>query len=539
MICAMAVTDSPYLGGLAETALGSAAESGAAATAPTEAELLPPDKVLEIGGWVYYASEYTLYRMKADGSDQETLFKADWGVIRSNGIHSLAQCGDYLLFTHAAYIYKMDLNTLETTALVQSANESAGFLFAVNGNSVYFVETESGFMGAESGYIDGLYQTDINGTNPRQITPLPLGFFWRMQLYGEEIYLSQQHGPLYRIPLDGSKASPVPNSLGIHASDFVVYEDYIFGRTPYGTLFRSDGNGDHCILISQECASFIIAGGKVMYSESSGGIFLCDLDGGNQKAVFQGFADIWASRGNQMLINIKEGGPQLREITVLGDKADMAKMGGAWAGSTVASVTSAEEFIAAVGNDQIETIQIASSITLDGPYGLYSSDKKLLPSRNKHTLTINEGASLTVNDLNFMLSGCQVIVHGELIVAGRIMSYEVAPFSGDGTITYRDRGMIECLIRETKPTTQELNALLSQDSPYTDIFLNLSVGNEPELVLTEDLEIPKGKTLRIVGHILTVPQGVTLTNNGTLLLPELNVEGKYEGGGALSEQGKR
>ena len=56
MICAMALTDSPYLGGLAETALGSAANIAEAAE-PTVADLLRPDKALRIGDWVYYAPE--------------------------------------------------------------------------------------------------------------------------------------------------------------------------------------------------------------------------------------------------------------------------------------------------------------------------------------------------------------------------------------------------------------------------------------------------------------------------------------------------
>lgn len=540
LIYAMAITDSPYLGGLIETALGSAAESGTAATAPTEVDLLRPGKVLRLGDWVYYSPEYTLlYRMKADGSNNEMIFNADWGLIRSNGIHNLAQCGDYLLFTHAAYIYKMDLHTLETTALVKSANESACFAFAVNGNTIYFVETGTGFESEESGYINGLYQIDINGTSPQQITTWPHGFFWQIQLYNDEVYVSQQHGPFYRVNLDGSNVRRIPNSLDADVADFIVYEDHIYGRSLSGILFISDVNGGHCIPISQECSSFIIADGMMMYSETSGGIFMCDLDGENQKAVSQSFADIWASRENKMLINDREKGPLLQDITILGDKASMKKIGDAWAGSTVASVTSVDEFLAATENDEIETIQVDSSITLEGSYALYSSNIKLYPSKNKHTLIIDKGAVLTVNDLNFMLSGCNVIIHGELVVAGRIMSYEVAEFTGDGKITCIGRGMIECLIRQTRPTTQELNTILSQNSPYTSIVLNLPVGNEPELVITEDLEIPKGKTLRIVNHFLTVPQGITLTNNGILILPKLKVEGKYEGSGILDEQVKK
>lgn len=55
LLYTMVITDSPYLGGLVETALGNAAESGTAATAPTEVDRLRPGKVLRLGDWVYYS----------------------------------------------------------------------------------------------------------------------------------------------------------------------------------------------------------------------------------------------------------------------------------------------------------------------------------------------------------------------------------------------------------------------------------------------------------------------------------------------------
>ena len=513
VLCAMVIPDSPYLGCLAETALGSAAESGVAATAPTEADLLPPGKVLRIGDWIYYAPAYTLYRMKADGSDHETLFEIKATRLYNNGAHHLVQCGDYLLFTHAAYIYKMDLNTLETTELLKAENTL--FTFAVSGHTVYFI-------GIEGDYQDGVYQIDIDGTGLKQIASSIRGWHCQMQLYKDQIYVSQDNGNLRRVNLGDSSVREIPNSLDINVVDFIVYEDHIFGRSAIGILFRSDLQGGHCIPISEDCSSFTIAGGKMIYSEKSGGIFLCDLDGGNQKVVYQSFADIWGVRENKMLITSAEEGPQLKEIAILGDKGSMPKIGNAWAGSTVARVASADEFNAAVVSEHIETIQVTSSITLKGRY-------QCTAARNKHALIIDQGAALTIEASNFLLTGCNVITHGELIVTGSILSQEEILFTGDGKISCIGRGAIECVFPEAMPTTQALNRLLSQNSPYTYVCLISSKRDEPELVLTEDLEISKGKTLKIFDYLLTVPKGVTLTNNGTLSVLRLNVEGTYEG----------
>ena len=102
-------------------------------------------------------------------------------------------------------------------------------------------------------------------------------------------------------------------------------------------------------------------------------------------------------------------------------------------------------------------------------------------------------------------------------------------FTGDGKISCSGRGAIECVFPDTMPATQVLNRLLSQDSPYTYVCLISSKRDEPELVLTEDLEISQGKTLKIFDYILTVPKGITLTNNGILSVLRLNIEGNYEG----------
>ncbi len=510
VICAMVLTDLPYLGGLAETALSSAAKD-AEAVEPTVADLLRPDKVLRIGGWIYYAPEYTLYRMKADGSDHETLFEIKATRLYDDGAHHLVQCGDYLLFTHGACIYKTDLNTLETTELLKA--EKTLFTFAVSGNTIYFV-------GIEGEYQDGVYQIDIDGTGPKQIASSIRGWHCQIQLYKEQLYVSQYDGNLCRVNLDDSSVREISNSLDMNVVDFMVYEDHIFGRSASRILFRSDLNGENCIPISEDCSSFTIAYGKIIYSEKSGGIFMCDPDGGNQKVIYQSFADIWGVRENKMLITSTEEGPQLKEIAILGDKASMTKIGDAWAGSTVARVASVDEFNAAVISKHIETIQVTSSMTLKGPY-------KCTAARNKHTLIIDKGAALTIEASNFLLTGCNVINHGELIVTGSIISQKEIMFTGDGKIS--GCGAIKCVFPDTMPTTQVLNRLLSQDSPYTYVCLISSKRDEPELVLTEDLGISKGKTLKIFDYILTVPKGITLTNNGTLSVLRLNVEGNYEG----------
>lgn len=102
----------------------------------------------------------------------------------------------------------------------------------------------------------------------------------------------------------------------------------------------------------------------------------------------------------------------------------------------------------------------------------------------------------------------------------------------NGKISCRNGGSIRLTYRAA-PTVEMLKKLLSTDSPYTDIYIDLPGLDEPKLVLTEDLEIAQGKTLSITKgdqqHVLVVPKGITLTNNGTLALLGLKVEGHYEG----------
>ncbi len=515
----------------------------------TAADLLPPGKVARIGDWIYCipadnpyyeeifnAYSHTVYKMRADGSDNEALFIADGGsgMHGNDGVHGLTQCGDYLLFTHASSIYKMDVNTLNTAVLVQAQNEETSFSFAADGRTVYFCG-----INKYADYTGGIYVIDIDGANPKQITFLPNDYFAQLQICNKRVYAINQFGKLSCFYLDGSNAEPLPLPLSGNVRDFIVYEKQVVGRSLEGTLFRIDLDGNSAIALANACSAYIIADGKIIYSQApfdGNGIFMCDMDGTNQKRIYEGQAKIIGGRDGKISIYSTVGGYQLHRI--VGGKESKAGTVGTWPEATVAFVYSADEFMAAMQDKRIETIQIASSMALPDSYYIDGS-------AGKHTLIISEDAVLTIPcscfdaeclcfdrwcfDLVFV--DCTIINNGELIVAGCVMCSGGA-FTGNGKISCMNGGSIR-FTSYTAPTIGMLQKLLSADSPYTDIYIDLPDFDEPKLVLTEDLEIAQGKTLSITKgdhkHVLVVPKDITLTNNGTLSLLGLKVDGNYEG----------
>lgn len=489
------------------------------------------ERIFRIDDWVYYAENDKVYRTKGILYFGEEVFAANIGQLRPPGIRHLTKCGDYLLFTHAAYIYKMNIYTLETEVLVESENELTCFDYAINDKTIYFVGIDG-----DGDYQDGIYRIGINDVDPQMITTGVRGSFWGIQIYKNKIYVSVQNIGLFSVSFDGSNEQKIPDVLENKIGDFLIYGNHILWRTD-GKLYVSDIGGNYRIPISNYCTGYIVKDGRIIYSETAtnaSGIFMSDIDGKNQKTIFNGIASVEGSLDNAVYIR-KDGIYLLHYINILSEKPPTEIPLDSSFDFETARVSSKVEFTEALANSDVKVISIISDIHLSD----ISAGYTLYAKMNTSTLIIEENVVFKISSYNFFVQDCNIVVNGKLEIAGKILTYGEIEFSGDGEIDTGSNGVIVCLI-QYNPNATAINRLLSIDSFYTEVhILDLM---KSSYSLDEDIEISSGKTLNVGGFgsdfTLIVPQNITLTNHGNLQLNSPpRIEGNYRGGGAVTIRG--
>ncbi len=236
----------------------------------------------QIDGWVFFSYFETIYRMDLDRQNRTELFEANLGFLRGGGANNLMQCGEYLVFTQGSYIYKMDINTLETEVLLEAQNAETCFSFDVKNDDIYFVGTN-----IEADFQDGVYKMNIRGGTPQRIYAQN-GSFWNLQIYQDQIYYSAQNEGVYRIDMDGSNQTHIITLVG-EPGEFVVTDDYIFFRD--SALTRYDLDGKNRITFTDSCYSFFVMNGWVIYSgeENAGecGIYKMRADKTGQEQILK------------------------------------------------------------------------------------------------------------------------------------------------------------------------------------------------------------------------------------------------------------
>lgn len=154
---------------------------------------------------------------------------------------------------------------------------------------------------------------------------------------------------------------------------------------------------------------------------------------------------------------------------------------------------------AASENYASKTINILENATIEG------TDSATIPANTDVYMfadfTLESGARLTNNGKLYVLEGTTLYNHGEIENNGEILAFGTV--SSDGSMTGKPY-----LYLSEITTDEALRAAL--ESGTKDISLSGSFS------LVSNLTIPDDVLLTIQGVTLTVPSGITLTNNGML-----------------------
>jgi hypothetical protein len=223
------------------------------------------NKVCQIGEWIYFADFSNIYRINVNGSGLTMLFDASLGPARGAGVHSLMQCGEFLVFSQGIYIYKMNLNTLKGEILVNAEDQNTCFALTAKDDTVYF-------FGVEGSFMDGIYKININGGQAERIfSETTKRSFYKIQVFNNQIYYSIQQDYLYRVNLDGSNKTKIID-LGVESSDycsggFIVSGGHIYYLLNSYSLQRADTNGENITEFINSSFWFMIKDDWIIYSD--------------------------------------------------------------------------------------------------------------------------------------------------------------------------------------------------------------------------------------------------------------------------------
>ncbi len=150
-----------------------------------------------------------------------------------------------------------------------------------------------------------------------------------------------------------------------------------------------------------------------------------------------------------------------------------------------------------------------------------------------NALVIDKGVTLTVNSPNFYAE-CVIVNLGEIVIEdpGRMVFYHEPDYSCIGKISRTGRDAEICF-NAGLATAESIYYYLHEGSLFTSLnIVASSSGNNPvEIRIDHDVTIPAGKRLWLnIYSVLHVPEGVTLTNNGTITgINKPIIEGKIVG----------
>lgn len=156
---------------------------------------------------------------------------------------------------------------------------------------------------------------------------------------------------------------------------------------------------------------------------------------------------------------------------------------------------------------------------------------------NINALVIDEGVTLTVTSPNFYPE-CPIVNLGEILVDGngRMLFYHEPDYSCIGKVIIKGRDA-EIGFNAGKIDADEIAYFLREGSLYNalNIVASASDGKPVEILIDHDIVIPAGKALWInIESVLHVPEGVTITNNGTIRYNRRPIiEGKIDGIGKV------
>lgn len=253
-------------------------------------------QICQIGEWVYFVNVIDITRIGIKGWPYENLYTTAYG----SQAHNLKKCENYLVFTQANYIYKMDLTTLETEILFKAEKNEPWFEFAVQDDDIYFVST----IGS---YTDGIYKININSNEPERILKgAKTDSFRHIQISNNQIYYDIALKGLYRVDLDGTNKKRIIKTNPSSLKDFMVTTKYIFYVTHMYSLKRADIDGKNKTKLVDHCFSVTITADYIIYANflikkkefSITDIYKIPIDGKESERLYEGVVNILGSSGN-------------------------------------------------------------------------------------------------------------------------------------------------------------------------------------------------------------------------------------------------
>ena len=217
------------------------------------------NKVYQLGEWTYFSYFTDVNRINLQGTDRQEVYDAILGQHRGGGTYDFLQCGDYLVFTHGSYIYKMNLETLVTEVLLNADKKNTCFRLAVEGNDVYFTGYEGSYQ--------GIYKININESEAEKIKSLKKWQrIWRLQVYDHQLYYSIPYEGIYRTKLDGSEKKRIIKGKHVSFDGFVIVDDYLYFNDFSYKLKRTDLKGKKMETLAK-CFYYSVIDDYLIYSK--------------------------------------------------------------------------------------------------------------------------------------------------------------------------------------------------------------------------------------------------------------------------------
>lgn len=210
------------------------------------------------GEWIFYIVGDTLYKAKADGTEETRL---------TDGAYCVNVSGDWVYFVKDDNIYKIKTDGTEETPVAYDFVRSSPI--AVSGNWIYYATVQSynspdeRMMAEDISMITGeygIYRIRTDGSEQTQLSPLVCH---GLNVADDWLYFLDSNDSLYKIRTDGGEAT----LLSEEACRFInVVEDriyYILAGDNGIYEMRTDGSEN--TRISGDYTSYLNVSGDFMY----------------------------------------------------------------------------------------------------------------------------------------------------------------------------------------------------------------------------------------------------------------------------------
>ncbi len=235
-----------------------------------------------VGDWVYYISDYTVYKVRTNGADRQALKNNNTG--KDIYARYMMVYDGYLYYSNATsavdigYLHRLPLDYDEDTN-PERINSHIPYQFIIWDDIIYYINERNGdnFICSVSVEGDGT-STVIN----KAVTKFNIG-----NEEGKIYFISEEDGHLYSANIQ----EPFPELILENVSDFIIDGDYIICSFNDGTAYacKKDNLSEKIKICDGDAESFSIVGGYVYFNltDAEGNVSLCRFQREYSKNILQ------------------------------------------------------------------------------------------------------------------------------------------------------------------------------------------------------------------------------------------------------------